>query len=69
MSEDKSLYIEKRFDVRLQARHLRYDPSQKGFITEKELEKELAALPDVADKCEPVKTEQPGFSHRGANTD
>jgi len=69
MSEDKSLYMEKKFDVRLTDRHLRYESWQKSYITEKELAKHLSALPDVADKCEPIKTEQPGLSARSMDDD
>lgn len=44
-------------DVRVRERNL-----AKGLITEKEVEKHLSALPDVADQAEPFGTSQPALA-------
>jgi len=44
------------FDVRIRERNLK-----SGVLTEKELEKHLASLPDVADQAEPFATSQPAL--------
>jgi hypothetical protein len=45
----------KHLDRRTSPRYL-----QRGNLDAKEYEKYLKALPDLADKCEPVTSEQPG---------
>jgi hypothetical protein len=45
------------FDVRVRERNLRL-----GALTEKELEKYLASLPDLADQVEPFATPQPALA-------
>lgn len=45
-------------DVRVRERNLK-----SGALTEKELEKQLAALPDLADHVEPFATLQPALTH------
>ena len=54
-----SMYEQKRFDKRLIERHLAGGAIESARITEAELKAYLDALPDVADKCEPVTVEQP----------
>lgn len=54
-----SMYDEKKFDKRLIDRHLAGGAIESARITEAELKAYLDALPDVADKCEPVTIEQP----------
>jgi hypothetical protein len=45
------------FDVRVRERNLRG-----GSLTEKDLEKHLAGLPDLADQAEPFATAQPALA-------
>jgi hypothetical protein len=47
-------------DVRVRERNLK-----SGALTEKDLEKQLAALPDVADQAEPFGTSQPALAQPG----
>lgn len=54
-------YEEKKFDKRLIERHLN-NGLECARITEDELKAYLDALPDLADKCEPVTVEQPIFA-------
>ena len=44
-------------DVRVRERNLK-----SGALTDKELEKQLAALPDLADQAEPFATSQPALA-------
>ena len=55
---DTSMYDQKRFDKRLIDRHLTSGLAN-AHITKAELDKHLAGLPDLADKCEPVSIPQP----------
>ena len=55
---DTSMYDQKRFDKRLIERHLTSGLAN-AHITKEELDKYLADLPDLADKCEPVSIPQP----------
>jgi hypothetical protein len=45
-------------DVRVRERNLK-----SGALTDKDVEKHLAALPDVADQAEPFATHQPALAH------
>ncbi len=54
-------YQAKQFDKRLIERHLN-NGLECARITEDELKAYLDALPDLADKCEPVTVEQPIFA-------
>ena len=55
---DTSMYDQKRYDKRLIERHL-HNGLANAHITEEDLKKHLADLPDLADKCEPVSIPQP----------
>ena len=59
-----SMYEQKRFDKRLIELHLSGGAIENARITEDELKAHLDALPDVADKCEPVTVEQPIAAHK-----
>ncbi len=52
MAQEKMDIDPKTLDRRVAARLVR-----RGIITEKELEKAVKAMPDSADKCEPVETQ------------
>ena len=54
-----SMYEQKKFDKRLIERHIAGGAIESARITPEELKAHLDALPDVADKCEPVSIEQP----------
>lgn len=56
-----TMYDEKRFDKRLIERHLAGGAIEMARITKEELQAHLDALPDLADKCEPVSIVQPIF--------
>jgi len=47
------------WDVRVRERNLK-----KGVLTDKDIEKHQAGLPDVADQCEPVGQSQPALGGR-----
>lgn len=64
-----SMYEQKRFDKRLIERHLSGGAIESARITEAELKAHLDALPDLADKCEPVTIEQPICGHAGDAND
>ncbi|MBQ9242306.1 MAG: hypothetical protein IJ165_03635 [Proteobacteria bacterium] len=56
-----TMYDEKKFDKRLIDRHLSGGAIEMARITKEELQAHLDALPDLADKCEPVSVVQPIF--------
>ena len=62
-----SMYEQKKFDKRLIERHLAGGAIESARITQDELKAYLEALPDVADKCEPVSVEQPIAAHDNAS--
>ena len=51
-------------DVRVRERNL-----NKGILTEKDVEKHLASLPDVADQAEPFATSQPALEQPEVDDD
>ena len=50
-----------KYDVRVRARLL-----ESGEISEEEIGKRLAALPDVSDRCDTVELQQPAIGRGGA---